>query len=442
MKRLSWLVAALCGGLLAAACAREPDAGNFLPDLDRIDEDYDQIDSLGAYDRLGYRLFVANRDLQASELYVQAAYLYHEAGKLDSVPFLLNRAIDAGMANPKILEKFQGLRPDPGEADWNRLLQRLDSIGERLGEVDHFELRMEAMQAFWPYLERALADTSKAREALQEFIFKGPRELRDYYVVRYYSLDNMYGQMINGSPAYYSYLKRHFNPDSLESLKALTRSWMGRFKEIYPQAVFPNVYVVPGILNSGGTLTEMGLFVGGDLYGAGPDAPVEELTDWQRGALQPFSDMPGIALHELMHFQQNYRDSLNRETVMQKVVDEGVCDFLVELVSGRPNRDSRLAYLQDSVNRKGILADLRRELLSEDLTLWMYNGNSITDRPPDLGYTIGYLVCKSYYERQSDKRAAVYRLLNTDDIREIWAGSDYAFLLPDTGTGKEFESLP
>ncbi len=442
MKRLSWTVPVLLGTLLLAGCAGEPDRGHYLPDIGSIDEDYAEIDSLGAYDRLGYRLYHANRDLQASELYVQAAYLFHQAGKTDSLAYLLNRAIDAGMANPKILEKFTGLLPDLEQADWKRLRKRLDSIDKSLAEVDHFELRMESMEAFWPYLERALADTSQAREAFREFIFNGPRELRDYYVVRYYNLDNMYGQMINGSPEYYRYLKRHFDPDSLEALKTLTRSWMAHFKEIYPQAVFPNVYVVPGILNSGGTLTEMGLFVGGDMYGAGPDAPLQELTDWQRGALQPFSDMPGIALHELMHFQQNYGDDPRRELVMQKVIEEGVCDFLVELVSGRINADSRLDYLRDSVNRERIYTDLRRELQGEDLTLWMYNGNSITDRPPDLGYTIGYLVSKSYYERQEDKQAAIYQLLNTENIREIWEGSEYAFLLPESQAGKEFESLP
>jgi hypothetical protein len=56
---------------------------------------------------------------------------------------------------------------------------------------------------------------------------------------------------------------------------------------------------------------------------------------------------------------------------------------------------------------------------------------SIEDRPHDLGYTLGYLITKSYFENQEDKQVAVYELLNTDDFTKILKGSDYAYLLDD-----------
>ena len=81
---------------------------------------------------------------------------------------------------------------------------------------------------------------------------------------------------------------------------------METFRDLYPQAVFPKVYIVPGVLNSGGPATEMGMFLGGDMYGRSPEMPTEELTDWQRGAIMNFSDLPRLTIHELMHFQQSY----------------------------------------------------------------------------------------------------------------------------------------
>jgi uncharacterized protein YjaZ len=204
---------------------------------------------------------------------------------------------------------------------------------------------------------------------------------------------------------------------------------MQHFKALYPQAVFPKVYVVPGILNSGGTATEMGLFVGGDMYGKSNLTPTRELTDWQRDAIMDVSSLPSLTLHELMHFQQNYRDTNNMNNVLFNLVQEGVCDLLVELCSGEPLKNSNLVYLEDLRNREKIMKELQAELYSDDLSKWMYNGGSIQDRPHDLGYTLGYLITKSYYQQQGDKQQAVYELLNSQDLTAIVRESAYAFLL-------------
>lgn len=399
-----------------------------LPDMNLLFEDYEQLDSTKAYSNFAETLEDANRDLQASEMYVEAAKLYHQAGQSKEVIRLIHLAIDKGMANPKILSKFQNLHLDQDSETVQRLEERLDSIQRKLQEVTHFSMEMESMNQFWEYFDRARKDTANAKAIFKEFVFEGPRELRDFYVVRYNNVDNMYGQMINAAPNYYSYLKKQFNPDSLNALKHRTTEWMRNFKSLYPQAVFPKVYVVPGILNSGGTATEMGMFVGGDMYGRSDTMPTDGLNDWQKGAIMKFSDLPGLTIHELMHFQQSYKDTLNTETVMGGIIGEGVCDFLVELSSGKELKNKNLAYLEDEVNRAKIISDLKKDLHTDDFSRWLYNGD-IEDRPYDLGYTMGYLISKSYYQNQEDKQKAVYELLNTDDFTKILKGSEYAHLL-------------
>jgi hypothetical protein len=257
----------------------------------------------------------------------------------------------------------------------------------------------------------------------------GPEEVRDFYVARYHNTDNMYGQMINGTPHYYKYLREHLNADSLNALNNKTTSWMRRFKSYYPQAVFPKVFIVPGILNTGGTTTEMGMFVGGDMYGRSDKMPSKGLTDWQNGAIMKFEDLPGLTLHELMHFQQSYTDEAQRESVLMGIIGEGVCDFLVELCSGKTLENNNLRYLEVPENREFIFSELRDDLFSTDNSKWLYNGGSIEDRPHDLGYTLGYLITKSYYHNQEDKKKAIHDLLNTDNVISILKGSDYAFLL-------------
>lgn len=418
--------------LLAVSCGlsgKFDGKGTYLPDINTLFEDYDQLDSTGNYAGYANRLVLANRDLQSSELYIEAASLYDQAGNTDSVIILLHRAIDHGMANPYILSKFStDLAESPADGR-NSLQARLDSIREKLQMVGNFSLELDAMDEFWPYFDKALQDTAKARQLFREFVFKGPRQLRDYYAVRYLSIDAMYGQMINASPEYYLYLKKQFESKRILALKDKTSQWMDRFKELYPQAVFPKVYVVPGLLNSGGTATEMGLFVGGDMYGKSVNTPTRELTDWQRDAIMEVASLPSLTLHELMHFQQNYRDQTNVNNVLFNLVQEGVCDLLVELCSGEPLANSNLEYLENPKNRDRILKDLRSELYSDDLSKWLYNGGSIQDRPHDLGYTLGYLITKSYYTGHADKKQAVFELLNSSDLNAIVAESEYAFLL-------------
>ena len=400
----------------------------FLPDLNILFDGYEKLDSTRAYAQFADKIIEANQDLQSSEIYIEAASLYHQQGQDHKVAGLINKAIDNGMANPKILSKFENLELDQNSEEVKRLNKRLDSIHVKLQKVSHFSLEMDSMTQFWEYFERAKEDTANAKDIFKEFIFNGPRELRDFYVVRYNNLDNMYGQMINGAPNYYTYLKKQFSPDSLNALKNKTTHWMQNFKKIYPQAVFPKVYVVPGILNSGGTATEMGMFVGGDMYGRSESMPTDGLNDWQRGAIMKFSDLPGLTIHELMHFQQNYKDPNNAEKVIGGIIGEGVCDFLVELCSGEELKNQNLSYLEEPDNRNKILTDLKTDLFTNDFSRWLYNGD-IEDRPYDLGYTMGYLITKSYYNNQEDKQKAVYELLNTNDFKKIIKGSEFDYLL-------------
>jgi hypothetical protein len=422
------------------ACKRGTEVAvteHHLPDIVRLFEISEKDKSPETLKALGDTIIAANRDLKSSQLYIEAATQYHKAGAGTEMINALNLAIDQGMANPKIMDQFSGHELALASSAGIRLFERLDSIQKQLEQVSHYDLEMRSMEQFWPYFERAITDTSKARQELKKFLFEGPPEIRDFYSVRYGNLDMMYGQMINASPDYYLHLKSQVRPDSLQAVQETTKKWMQRFKELYPQAIFPKVYVVPGILNSGGTVTEMGMFIGGDMYGRSKDMPTEGLSDWQKNAIMSFEQLPGLTIHELMHFQQNYRDTVNIEYVMGAIIGEGVCDFLVELSSGQPLENENLSYLEKPENKAFILEDLKNDLYNTDNSKWLYNGGSIEDRPHDLGYTLGYLISKSYYENHPDKNQAVYDLLNTDNFETIYKGSAYGYLL-ESDTTKVF----
>ena len=116
-----------------------------------------------------------------------------------------------------------------------------------------------------------------------------------------------------------------------------------------------------------------------------------------------------------------------------KLIEEGVCDFLVSILTEdqqpSPGVQRNLDYLADPQNYEFVMSELKRDIYSSDLSKWMHNGGAITDRPSNLGYTMGFLICKSYYENSKDKAQAIVDLLTTKNFKKIIAESEFSDVL-------------
>ncbi|MGB3607602.1 MAG: DUF2268 domain-containing putative Zn-dependent protease [Psychroserpens sp.] len=428
MKSYHCLVLILCVFAISCQEEKEQNVSNVndmhLPNLDVLFEDYGNLDDPSQFQSFANDIYHSNRDLKASEMYIYAALFYNQASIPDSTVVMLNLAIDNGMSNPNILSKFK----IEGDSIYDSVQVRLDSIQNQLKSIDNFGIETSAMQEFWSYLDRAQSDTTHAKTILKEFIFDGPKELRDYYTIRYANLDNMKFQMIDKTPEYYAHLKTQFQADSIKAMKTQIKGWMKNFKTLYAEAVFPKVYVVPGLLNSGGTASEMGMFIGGDMFGKSKTMRIDGMTEWQQGAIAELDGLPKLVIHELMHFQQNYGDQTNDQNVLGSIFMEGVCDFMVELATGIKFETESTTFLEHPEHMQLVSDDFLIDRYTTDFSKWLYNGD-IEDRPYDLGYTLGYLISKSYYEHHANKTEAIYDLLNTDDYTSIYKNSDFAYLL-------------
>jgi uncharacterized protein YjaZ len=52
---------------------------------------------------------------------------------------------------------------------------------------------------------------------------------------------------------------------------------------------------------------------------------------------------------------------------------------------------------------------------------WIANSNQETvDHPADLGYWVGYQICKAYYNKSADKKKAVEDMLNIKDYKGFY----------------------
>ena len=56
--------------------------------------------------------------------------------------------------------------------------------------------------------------------------------------------------------------------------------------------------------------------------------------------------------------------------------------------------------------------------------IWLYGGQA-EDRPMMLGYFIGNQIAKSYYNKESDKKQAIYDIINWKNSNKFLIASGY-----------------
>jgi hypothetical protein len=224
---------------------------------------------------------------------------------------------------------------------------------------------------------------------------------------------------IEKHPKYYASLReRSLKADSYEdSIRASFR----KLKELYNGAVFPDVYFLIGRLNSAGTLTEEGLFIGVDMFGRSPSTPVEELSDWHKAVIKPIEDIPFLVAHELIHYQQKYPKG--EPTLLATAIGEGSADFIGELISGKTSTDHLHKY--GNSRERELWAKFKQQMDGKDVSNWLYQGDQAKDRPADLGYYIGYKICESYYKQATDKKQAIKDILEIQDFKQFLKASKY-----------------
>ncbi|WP_422932098.1 DUF2268 domain-containing putative Zn-dependent protease [Singulisphaera sp. PoT] len=392
-----------------------PEAPARLPDFQKVFPEIDRLTEAKKFAELGQLFADNNKDLRSPLVAVYEAIAWADAGRPARAIQALEHAIEYGIRNPNVVTKYPSLGRLKSDPAWPGVEAKLEALRKQLGDVDGFAVHTDDAEAFWKAFDLALAEPARAREFFSRMILEGSPALRDYYANRYYSVDEIVATAIKKYPRYYQYLRNRFRPEQLEPIRDQVVANMKRLKGLYPEAIFPHGYLVIGTLNSAGSVTDLGVFIGLDKHGKGEGMPADELDDAARKSISDTRSIPGTMTHELMHFQQNYRDPLG-PVVLRAVIEEGACDFLTDLVTGRPAEGARHRYLKE--HEAEVLEDFRKERNGSDLKKWMYSP-SVGGRPVDLGYTLGSEICRSYYEQATDKTKALRELLNTSDFADL-----------------------
>lgn len=273
---------------------------------------------------------------------------------------------------------------------------------------------------FWrAYGDAANAASVDEKEQIfqREYLDKGSAGLKDFVKLRIKSAHELAGVM-QKRPKFYASLKE-ITP-RVTGMEPVMRASFVKLKELYPNAVFPDVYFLIGVMNSGGTTAGSGLLIGLEMHGKTPDTDMSEMDSWLRQVLGSVDELPQVVAHELIHYQQTGAGN----TLLAQCLHEGSADFVGELISGGQIN----AHLREYGDAHE--ADLWREFSpamdKNNASKWLYQGDKSKDRPADLGYYMGYRIAEAYYLHAEDKKKAIHDILTVHDFPAFLQGSHYA----------------
>ena len=352
---------------------------------------------------------------QRKRVYYDAGCCYSLTGQTEQAFTYLTLAVSKygydNLSNIKNDPDLKGLHTDKR---WKPLLERIKPNTTYSSDPTKAKLITTDVHHFWQAYDEAQRDTARRTQIYRNlYLAKASVGLQDYYEYKIRTLD-AFVKTHDKLAKFYAAIRP--NTLKVDQQKPQMMASFAKFKSLYPEARFPNVYFVIGSFSSGGTSTSNGLIIGLDQGCRTPDIPTTELTLWQKNNFSDLKGIPYVVAHELIHFQQ---DGLAQDTtLLRAALVEGMADFLGELISGKTANPRLAVYAKG--REKQIWADFKKERHLNRASNWIANsGQETADKPADLGYWVGYLICKSYYEEATDKKQAVHDILHIKDYRQF-----------------------
>lgn len=305
-------------------------------------------------------------------------------------------------------------------AYWKKLERYIGKEKKKLGDPNKVQLVTTDIHNFWTAYDAAAKDTANRKQIFTDLYFnKATPGLQDYFQLKIGSIDAFVKNQDKKKDFY-----KAIRPMTLK-IDVMTkeiRSYLVQLKGLYADAVFPNIYFVIGRWNSAGTASDNGMLLGVDQQVKTPDIPLHELNLWEKNNFQLAERLPVIVTHELIHSQQTKMKE--DTTLLCYAVIEGMADFMCELITGK--NPSQRQHEFAKTRKKQIWEDFKKEMFLQRYYNWIANGDQESaEKPADLGYYVGYEICKAYYDNAKDKRQAIVDFFHIQDYKAFLEKSGY-----------------
>lgn len=386
-----------------------------------------------AYQRNEYarsaRLFqeaVAKGARESSVIY-DAACSTALAGDKQTAFQLLDKAIAAGFRNAEHLKQDSDLESLHNDPRWAKLIAASEAQQAKYikdhSDPNKTRFITEDIGRFWQAYDRAMAAKPEERAAIfqQEYIAAGTIGLKDFGRSGRLNAKAL-AKAIENAPNFFKAIR----PATMNigKQRAETIAAFRRLKKLYPEAMFPEAYFVIGQMQSGGTSSNNGLLMGAEMFTRSASVPMDELSNWLKGALMEQTEIPPLVAHESIHFQQKYP---LQGGLLCNCLKEGSADFLGELASGRLVKRMQDTHLWANARERELWEEFQKDMtVADNTSRWLYGASGGNGRPVDLGYWMGYKISEAHYKNSADKKQAVRDLLLVKDCQQLLKASRYA----------------
>lgn len=255
------------------------------------------------------------------------------------------------------------------------------------------------------------SDEEKQLEIIQKlYLDKATVGLKDFILSRKHSakrhLDN-----VNKYPKFWKSIRP--KTEEIEMFTPKFETVFRKYHKVYPDFIEPEIYFTIGVLNSGGTTSPNRILIGSEISCADKNTDVSELNDWYKDVFKLNNGVVAMVAHEIGHTQQKDLDTENggKSNLLGYCIREGMCDFLAELTC---QKISTPYMIYGNAHKKELWIKFQKEMLTQETKDWLYNGNNAPNGIADLGYFMGYEICRSYYKNAKNKKRAIDEMFKLD----------------------------
>jgi hypothetical protein len=267
-------------------------------------------------------------------------------------------------------------------------------------DVDNFWIAYDSV--------RATRDSTRQLHFINTlYIDKGTNGLKAFMKARDYTA-GLWVTLINRYPRFWNSVRP--NTLAVKSKAGAIERSIKKLKELYPGLREAKLYFTIGGLRSGGTTTDDMVLIGTEIATGNAKTDASEFPNKWLGdvfKVQPEDNIIPLSIHEYVHTQQTG----NPQYLLGHALKEGSCDFIAELVIDGPLQNNYIQY--GRAHEHELKEKFKDEMFSAALGNWLYNGAN-AKTVADLGYFMGYAVCKSYYTRAVDKKQAIKDIITLD----------------------------